>query len=168
MLDTLLKALNIDPMIMLLNGVVFLVLLFILNQIFWKPVMKHLEGRKHEISDAYKAVDDTRHEMERLRTEYQGRLAKIEAEARGRIQETVKDAQTQREAMIAEARAKTEALMQEGAKSIEAEKVETLANMRSTLDTVAVSALSKATGVEADPAQRKLVDEYISQNVLHS
>ena len=168
MLDTLLKTLNIDPMIMLLNGVVFLVLLFILNQIFWKPMMKHLESRKQETSDAYKAIDDTHRELDRLRTEYQGRLAKIEAEARGRIQETVKDAQSQREAMIAEARSKTEALMQEGAKSIEAEKIQTLASMRGTLDTVALSALSKATGAEADPAQRKLVDEYISQHVAQS
>ena len=90
-MDQLLKSLNIDPVVLLLNGVLFLVLLAILNAIFWKPMMKHLDARKAEISDAYKAVDDTRREMENLRTEYQGRLANIEAEARGRIQSTVRD-----------------------------------------------------------------------------
>jgi F0F1-type ATP synthase, subunit b len=82
-MDQLLKSLNIDPLVLLLNGVLFLVLLAILNAIFWKPMMKHLDARKSEISGAYKAVDDTRREMENLRTEYQGRLAHIEGKRAG-------------------------------------------------------------------------------------
>ena len=35
---TILKDLNIDPVIMLMNGGLFLVLLFVLNSMFWQPI----------------------------------------------------------------------------------------------------------------------------------
>jgi F-type H+-transporting ATPase subunit b len=164
----LLKSLNIEPMVLLLNGVVFLLLLAILNAIFWKPMMRHLEGRRHQIADAYKTVEETRREMENLRAEYQGRLAKIEADARGRIQQTVRDAQAQREQMIAEARGQAEQIMAEGARNIQHERDQTLAGMRDTLDDVALEVLTKATGMSGDGTRRKLVDEYIANNVLRS
>ncbi len=168
MLNSVTHDLNIDPVIMLMNGGLFLILLVILNGIFWKPMMAHLEQRKHDIQHAYKTVDDTRREMENLRAEYQGRLNHIEAEARGQIQETVRDAQAQREQMIATARAEAEKLTRQGAASLEQEREQTLAGMRQTLDDVALTALGKAVGSTADSAQRKLVDEFISQNVVRS
>jgi len=164
-MDQLLKALNIDPMLLLLNGVLFLVLLAILNGIFWKPIMQHLEKRRHQIDDAYRTVDSTRREMESLRAEYQSRLAAIEAEARGRIQQTVRDAQDQRERIIAEARGQAEATVREGGVSIEAEMRQTLALMRGNLDAVAASTLSRATGMAADDAQKRLVDQFVAEHV---
>jgi F-type H+-transporting ATPase subunit b len=162
-MDSLLKSLNIDLMVLLLNGVVFLVLLFVMNAVFWSPMMKHLEGRRHRISDAYKAVEDTRREMENLRAEYQGRLTAIEAEARGRIQDTVREAQEQRERLVVEARARVEALQREGAAGIQTETSATLADMRGTLDDVALEALTRATGAPTDPAQRRLVEQFAAQ-----
>jgi F-type H+-transporting ATPase subunit b len=167
-LVTILKDLNIDPIVMLMNGGLFLLLLFILNGMFWKPMMAHLEQRKHDIQNAYKTVDDARAEMERLRTEYQARLVQIEAEARGQIQETVRDAQAQREKMIASARQEAESLIQKGAESLSTEREQTLAGMRETLDDSAMAALAKALGVPASPSSRKLIDDYVSKKVLRS
>jgi len=72
MLDTLLHALKIDPLLLLINGLLFLFLLQIMSRLFWKPMMKHLESRKEEIARAYSTVDQTRREMDNLRSEYQG------------------------------------------------------------------------------------------------
>lgn len=168
MLDVLLHSLNIDPKIMLMNGVLFLVLLAVLNAMFWKPMMAHLEQRKHDIQNAYKTVDDTRREMENLRAEYQAKLNQIEAEARGQIQETVRGAQAQREEMIAKARQEAEAIASQGANSLAREREQTLAGMRATLDETAMTALAKALGGQVGPAQRKLIDDYISKKVAKS
>ncbi len=164
----LLQSLKIDPSILLINGILFLVLVQIMSRLFWKPMMEHLDRRKQDIAHAYKTVDDTRREMENLRGEYQARLAQIEAEARGRIQETVRDAQKQREALIAEARAQSEATIRTGAESIEQEKAQAVASMRENLDEVAETALAKALGVPAATDQKKLIDDYISREVLKS
>jgi len=167
-INDLLKSLNIDPLVLLLNAALFLILVIVLNQIFWKPMIKHLDVRKKEIAGAYTAVDEARAEMERLKAEYQQRLAAIEAEARGRIQDTVKDAQAQREAMIAEARGKAEQIMAEGQQSIAAQRHEALVEMRRSLDAVAAQTLGRATGADADDEQRKHIDEFISRQALRS
>lgn len=166
MIQNLLHNLNIDPVLLLGNAILFLILLAILNAMFWKPMMRHLGQRKHDIEHAYKTVDDTRREMENLRAEYQQRLAGIEAEARGQIQATVRDAQQQREQLVAEARQRVEHLQQQGQTDIEEDKTRTLAAMRQNLDAVAFDALAKASGGQTDPSQRRLIDEYISRNAL--
>jgi F-type H+-transporting ATPase subunit b len=167
-MDALTKPLNIDPLVLLMNGILFLVLLQVMSRLFWKPMMKHLEKRKDEIANAYSTVDKTRREMDNLRSEYQGRLAEIEAEARGRIQETVLDAQHQREKMIADARAQAEATIKAGAAAVEQEKAQAVVSMREQLDDVAEHALARALGVPADAGQKKLVDDYISSKVAKS
>jgi F-type H+-transporting ATPase subunit b len=167
-LNTLLDSLKIDPWILLINGVMFLILLQVLNAIFWKPMMKHLDKRKDEITHAYQAVENTRREMENLRSDYQSRLAQIESEARGRIQSTVRDAQKQREEMIARARAESEETVKRGLAGIEAEQAQAVARMRDDLDDVALSALGKALNTTTDSAHRKLVDDYIAEKVLKS
>lgn len=166
MIQNLLHNLNIDPVLLLGNAILFVILLAVLNAMFWKPMMRHLEQRKHDIENAYKTVDDTRREMENLRAEYQQRLAAIEAEARGQIQATVRDAQQQREQLIAEARQRVEQLQQQGQADIEEDKMRTLAAMRQNLDAVAFDALTRATGGQTDPAQRKLIDEFITRHAL--
>ena len=168
MLDTLLKSLNIDPMVMLLNAVVFLALLAILNVWFWKPMMKHLDERKHQVSDAYKKIDDTRVELDRLRSDYQARLVSIEADARGRIQETVKDAQAQREAIIAGARQKAEETIKLGSVTLAKEAEATLTDLKSTMDKNALDALTKTAGVTVAPVHEKAVQEYLSRTTSRS
>ncbi len=159
----LLDSLKIDPMVLGLNIVLFLAVVIILDRLFWKPMMRHLDGRKDRISDAYRTVDETRKEMERLRTDYQARLTEIEAEARGRIQETVRDAQHQREQMVAEARAQAERVLAESAHEIEREQAQTAVTIRGGLSKVAAGALASVIGIPANAVQLQLVEEHIAK-----
>jgi F-type H+-transporting ATPase subunit b len=168
MLQSLLDSFKIEPLVLLFNGVMFLLLVQVLDKLFWKPVLRHLDNRKEEIARAYKTVDDTRREMENLRADYQQRLSKIEADARTRIQQTVGEAQRQRESMIAEARSQSEEIVRRGEESIANEKEVTLAAVRDRIDDAAAIALTKVIGVAPDAAQLRLVDEYISQHVVLS
>lgn len=162
----ILKNLRIDPTILLFNGILFLVLVQVLDKLFWKPMLRHLEGRKESISNAYRTVDQTQREIEDLRAQYQSWLARIEADTRGRIQETVKDAQRQREEIIMQARADSEEIVRQGAASLEQEKADAVARMREDLDRVAGETLARVTGAPASAGQRALIDEYIAQNVV--
>ncbi|MCC6729388.1 MAG: ATP synthase F0 subunit B [Chthonomonadales bacterium] len=164
----LLDSLRIDPLVLLLNGALFLVLLVTMDRVFWKPILRHLDQRRAGISAAYQAVDDARHEMEALRADYQRRLAGIEAEARGRIQQTVRAAQTERERVLAEARGQAEQAARDGAAAIAQERDRAVAGMREALDDVALTILAKATGAVPGANARRLVDEYIASNVLKS
>lgn len=165
MLETLLKSLSIDPIVMALNAGLFIILLVFMNKVFWKPVTDHLERRKDEIAGAYDAVDRAKVEMERLREDYGKRLDQIEAEARQRIQQTVREAQAQREKALAEASAAADQILAQGAAEIAAERQETLVSLREKMDDVALAALEKATGAPTDSDQRALVDAYVARRV---
>lgn len=167
-MQALLSSFKIDPSILLFNGILFLVLVQALDKLYWKPVLRRLDQRREEITNAYQAVDDTRREMENLRMEYQGRLSQIEADARSRIQQTVRESQKQREELIARARSDSEEIMRQGAASIEHEKEQMLLAMRDRFDEAAATALAKAIGAPADQGRRRLIDEYVGRNVVSS
>lgn len=161
MLESISKSLSIDPLVLLLNGVAFLVLLAIMDRVFWKPVMRHLNRRNQQIKDAYETIDTTRAEMDRLRSEYQNRLEEIEAQARARIQETLKAAQQAREQTLAEAREAAERIAREGAEQIEADRLAARAAAEERLERAAMDALARAQGMPPDDAQQRLIREYI-------
>lgn len=165
MFDTIRESLAIDLRVLLLNGAAFLVLLFVMDRLFWKPVMQHLKKREENIQAAYNKVDATREEMETLRNEYQTRLDGIEAEARARIQATLKDAQKARDDVLADARAVAERILREGAEQIEADRLAALEAAESRLEQAALEALGKAQGEPPDDEQRRRVREYIRSRV---
>jgi F-type H+-transporting ATPase subunit b len=165
---TLLTSLNIDPQILLYNGILFLALLVVMDRLFWKKVMAHLDKRKQDIASAYETVDATRRELDDLQREYQGRLNRIEGDARARIQQTVREAQAQREQILAAAHQQAEEATRRGEQQISFEHGEAVATMRGRLADVAADAIAKVTGEPAGDERRSLVQEYISREVTRS
>jgi F-type H+-transporting ATPase subunit b len=166
--DTLLKSLNIAPQILLYNGILFIALLIVMDRLFWKKVMSHLEKRKRDIANAYETVDATRRELDDLQHEYQGRIAHIEGDARARIQQTVREAQTQREQILAEAHKQAEEASRQGDQQIASEHDEAAAAMRNRLADVALEAIEKVTGEKPVEERRSLVQSYITREITRS
>ena len=67
----------------------FLLLVFVLKRLFWKPVLGMLETRRLHIEDAFRQIESQKKEMENLRQEYNARLEKIEEEAREKLQAAI-------------------------------------------------------------------------------
>jgi F-type H+-transporting ATPase subunit b len=149
-MEAIKESLRFDVFFFFCQMGLFLVLLVILNQIFWKPMLAHLRLRDQGIKDAYKTVEDSRHEMETLRADYQARIIKIEADARAHIQQAIKEAQAERERIISEARALSDATIKQGAEDMEREKTDALANMSERMTAMALAAVGKALGQGAD------------------
>jgi F-type H+-transporting ATPase subunit b len=150
-MESIIKSLSFDWRFFLAQIVLFIVLTVVLNQVFWKPMLAHLARRDKSINDAYKTVEDTRHEMETLRADYQSRIVKIESEARTHIQQAIKEAQTERERILAEARARADAALQEGIAAMELEKAEAFTSLRERMIAIALSSVEKALGSAVDP-----------------
>lgn len=164
-MDSILSSLGFNVQVFFMQIVLFIVLLVAMNILFWKPFLAHLKGREQHIKDAYHAVENTRHEMEGLRTDYQVRLGQIEAEARGRIQTAIKEAQTERERLIAEARAQSDATLRQGIADMERDKNDALESLRGQMIALAQTAVGKALGPTADPAAlRATLEKSLTQN----
>jgi F-type H+-transporting ATPase subunit b len=144
------KSLAFSPQLFLINLVMLILLLAVMNTVYWKPMLAHLKKRDREIVDAYSQRDRLQHEMEALRADYLARLAVIEADARSHIQTAVKEAQTERERILAEARASSETTLKSGIADLEREMVDALHSLRGSMIGLGSDAAGKALGGSVD------------------
>jgi len=161
-MESIINSLRLDWRYLLAQVVLFVSLCLIMNQVYWKPMLAHLAKRDKSIKDAYDTVEETRHDMETLRADYQARIIKVESEARAHIQQSIKEAQTERERILAEARAQADAAIREGVAAMEREKTEALASLRERMIGIALTAVEKAVGNAVDPtALRRSVEQRV-------
>jgi len=85
--------LNLEIQQILTQALGFLILLFILKKIAWKPLLSLLDERREKISSEFQTIERTKSELSRLEQDYKARLADIDAQARQRIQEAISEGQ---------------------------------------------------------------------------
>jgi F-type H+-transporting ATPase subunit b len=69
----------------------FILLVWVLKRIFWKPVLGRLEARRSRIEEALGQIESQKREIELLRVDYQSRIERIEEEAREKLQAAIDD-----------------------------------------------------------------------------
>jgi F-type H+-transporting ATPase subunit b len=160
----IMHQLGIEPATIVVEMVGFVLLLVLLKRFLWAPVTSYLEQRQMDIAQTYDKVEHTRQEMERLRSEYEQRLASIEAEARAQIQQAVKEAQEVREHILAEARQQAEKMIRDAEEAIRYEREKALAEMRTQVVDLTLLATSRILQESvADARHRKMVEDFIDQ-----
>jgi F-type H+-transporting ATPase subunit b len=83
----LLKLLSTNEIIA--QTIAFLILLAIMRTVFWNKFLKLLDDRKERIASEFKLIEDARTETERIRLDYEKKLAAIEEAARDKMQEAI-------------------------------------------------------------------------------
>jgi F-type H+-transporting ATPase subunit b len=160
----IMHQLGVEPATIVVEMVGFVLLLVLLKRFLWSPVTGYLEQRQRDIAQTYDKVEQTRQEMERLRDEYEQRLANIEAEARAQIQQAVKEAQQVREQILAEARQQAEKMIRDAEEVIRYEREKALAEMRTQVVDLTLLATSRILQESVDDARhRKMVEDFIDQ-----
>ncbi len=69
----------------------FLLLVWVMKRLFWKPLLGMLESRRNRIEEAFRQIEDSRKEIGGLRSDYEARLVKIEEEAREKLQAAINE-----------------------------------------------------------------------------
>ena len=67
----------------------FLLLVWVMKRIFWKPILGMLEARRSRVEEAFRQIESSKKEIALLRTDYESRIVKIEEEARGKLQAAI-------------------------------------------------------------------------------
>lgn len=142
----------------------FLILLWIMRKFAWGPVMASLEARRAKIAGDFEAARQAKADADETRLRLENELKGIEARARQRLQEAVAEGQrvageirqqAQTEAAARVARAEDDiAREREKAKEILKEQIVSL-SMR-TAEKILRQKLD-------DPAQRKLIGEFVEE-----
>lgn len=80
---------NLSLQEILTQALGFLILVWIMRRLFWKPILTSLEKRRSTIEEAFRQIENSKKEIETLRKDYESHLAKIEEEANAKIQAAV-------------------------------------------------------------------------------
>lgn len=114
--------LNIDFQQVLLHMLNFAVLFAAMYFLLYNPVKKFMDGRDERIKEYEQKTGAALREAEKLREEYEEKLAEANAEADGIIAEARKTAAENTEKTKAEAKAEAETIISNAKKAAEKEK----------------------------------------------
>ncbi|HRZ66542.1 MAG TPA: F0F1 ATP synthase subunit B [Candidatus Omnitrophota bacterium] len=99
----------------------FLLLLMLLRIFAWKKLLKMLDDRRERIASEFRRIDEAQSAVEKLKADYDKRLAGIEAEARAKIQEAVAEGKKVSQEIREGARQEARAILDKAQENIEIE-----------------------------------------------
>jgi F-type H+-transporting ATPase subunit b len=156
------KDLGLDGRTILVNAAGFIVLVLLLKRFLFAPVAQVLKRREERVVATLAKADSERQAMEKMRSEYEQRIAKIEEEARTRIQDAIKEAGEIRNRLLEEARQQSQEIVERGKSEIERERQKAVVALRDEVVGLAVEAAERLLREKLDDAaHRRLVSEFI-------
>lgn len=163
-MEKILSDFGVQPVLLLAQIVNFLVLLFILQKLLYKPVLKVLEERKRKIEESLTNAEEIKKRLEETTQEEQKRI--LEAVREG--EKIIKEAQEMAVGLIQEGKLKAESLAQQvldqARAQVSAEKEKMMLEIRKELSDIVMIALEKVAGNAFDKnKQKKLVDDAVKQ-----
>ena len=153
---------NLEIQQILTQALGFLILLFILKKIAWKPLLSLLDERREKISSEFQTIERTKSELSRLEQDYKARLADIDAQARQRIQEAISEGQRISVEIQEKAREESKNILNKAKENIELEVAKARVELRNQVATLAIKAAEKLIKVElTEERHKRLVTEFI-------
>ena len=154
--------LEIDPGLMIWTIITFVVLLFVLRLVVWRPLLSMLEERERRIRDALAGAERARHDAERTLIEYKETLSDAEGEVRAKIQQATEQAHIERKQIVDASQHDAHQLIENAKAEIRHEKERALQELRQTVGDLAIQAASRLLDENLDNERnRRIVDDFI-------
>lgn len=147
---------------MLFVMITFLVLMWLVKIVAWKPITKMMQDRSDKIVNDIDSAKELRTKAAELVQKRQAELDKTRDDANTIINTAKQNGQRLREQIVEDARNEASNLKSSAEKDIEQERQEALANFRKYVASLSVEIASKIISKELNEDDQKgLVDSYI-------
>jgi F-type H+-transporting ATPase subunit b len=142
----------------------FLLFLFILYLLAFKPIGATLRERRNRIEQGLKDAEQARRDRDTAEQERAAALAEARREANDILARAQRVAQETRDADIAATRTDLERMRERAAAEIQAEKLRAIGDLRAEVANLALAAAGKVVGeTMTDQRQRRLVEEFLRE-----
>ncbi len=153
---------NVGPILWTIIN--FVILLFVLTKLGWKPITQALEKREQTINDAVEQAERAREEAKQLIADNRQAMAKAEAEAQDLLRESREYAQKVRDGAVGKAEEEARVMIDRAKSEIDRSKKEALNQLRAEVASLAVSASEKILKESLDEERgKRLVDAYLNE-----
>ena len=154
--------LDINPGLILWTIITFILLLFILGKVAWKPLVNALQAREQSIRDALLKAEEARKESERLLAENTAAMKRANEETSRILKEGRELAEQMKNEIVAKAHESTKTMMSQAKEDIQREKETALLQLKNEVVDLAMNAAEKIIDETLDEAkQKKLVDKVL-------
>jgi F-type H+-transporting ATPase subunit b len=131
-----------------LMAVQFLILVVVLNAVFYKPLGKAIDERAEYIRTSLLQAQERLAKADTLAKQYERELGETRRKAQGTIAAAQADAQKIAASKVAEAQAEAQAEREQAAQEIEAQKQEAMQSLEQEVDALSRQILEKLLGPE--------------------
>lgn len=145
------------------QAVGFVLYVIVLSKVAVKPIVGLLDERKATIGKAFNDIDQQRAELATLRSDYEGRLARLAAETNARHQRAEDDGARIAAELKADAEVRYRELLQKGRSDIEREIAKARISFRDAIANQATATAEEIIRRRMDEQlQHQLIDRYIA------
>ena len=146
----LLENLGINPLVLLVQVVIFVTTFFILSKLLFGRVVSNMLQREGEMKQAKEAVERDRAESARMKKEYEDRLAEADRETYGQMQESLKRALAAASDTVAKAQAQAREETDKALAEIREEKREAKSQLREAVTRLTLNVAEKILETKLD------------------
>lgn len=137
------KEFGINPILLIAQIVNFAILLFILQKLLYKPILKVLDERKKKIAKSLKEAEEIEKRLEKTNIEQEQILDRAKSEAAGLIKEAKEEAKALAEKTISEAKAQVDQMLQKNKSRLDLEKEQMMKEVKRDLADIVMVATAK-------------------------
>jgi F-type H+-transporting ATPase subunit b len=154
----------IDPPLVLTQILGFMILLWVLRSLAWRPLVGLLEERRRKIAGEFEEADRRKADADSLKARYEQDLKGIEAQARQRILEAVTEGQRVAAGIRTQAHADATARLARADEEIVHEQQKAREVLKQQVAVLSIRTAEKILREKLDdPAQRRMVERFIDE-----
>lgn len=163
-MEKYLAFVTIDKWTLIFTWANLLILFLLMKKFFFKPIKNILKQREDEVNSLYEKANSSNTEAEKLKNEYEKRLAEAKSEANEIVGSAVKNAKVRSDEIIGDAKKEAQGIMEKAEREIELEKNSCVNEIKTEISYLAVDIAKKV--IEKDLKEKdheKLIDDIISK-----
>ena len=149
----LLDTLGLNPRVVAVQIVIFVITFLLLSRILFKRVLDGLQTREAELDAARRAAEKDRAELAEAVRRYEERMAQVDRAAYERAQETLRQGLAAAASVVATAQEQARKDVDEALAAVAREKQEARARLKDDIVRLSVEVVEKVLETRLDPAQ---------------
>jgi len=158
------SIIDVNPGLIFWTVITFLILLFILKKIAWKPMLAALDQREAAIRESLEKAERAKEEAQKILDANKANLSKAEEESKKIIEQSRLFAEKLKEQMLRDSKEQSKKIIEDAVVEIERKKDAAFDELKNQVAEIAVKAAEKILNENLDSEkQKKIADKYISE-----
>ena len=140
------SGIEIVPGLLIVQGIIFLLVLWFLNKVLFKPILKILHGREEKTEGSLSEADETEKTAEKTLEQYNEKFRQAKKEALELKRKLILEGTEKKEAAIDKAKKEAQGFLEEMRRNIAEEAEQTKKTLHQQVDAIGQIMAQKALG----------------------